>query len=105
MLVQINTDNRVDGPQDVADGFEERVRTRLSRFGDRLTRVEVHIRDADGHRNGPDGITVSVEARPAGGQPITVTDTGNDPGSTLNGALRKAVDALESSFGKLDAVR
>ncbi|MBM3928563.1 MAG: HPF/RaiA family ribosome-associated protein [Sphingomonadales bacterium] len=105
MLVQINTDSRVEGPQDVTASYEERVQERLSRFADRLTRVEVHVRDADGHRNGPRGIEVALEARPAGGQPITVTDHGSDPAATLNGALRKAVDALDRTFGKLDSVR
>ncbi len=48
MLVQINTDTRVDGTEASSDAIEDRLRERLSRFGDRLTRVEMRIRDVDG---------------------------------------------------------
>lgn len=48
MLVQINTDTRVDGTEATSDAIEDRLRERRSRFGDRLTRVEMRIRDVDG---------------------------------------------------------
>ncbi|OWK32442.1 HPF/RaiA family ribosome-associated protein [Sphingomonas mucosissima] len=105
MLVQINTDNRVEGNEVANAAIEERLRERLSRFADRLTRVEVHVRDVDGDRNGGQGIAVSLEARPAGGQPIAVNDQAATVDSAVAGALRKAVDILDRSFAKQDAVR
>lgn len=105
MLVQINTDNRVEGTDAATRAVEERVRERLSRFAERLTRVEVHLRDVDGDRNGGRGIEATLEARPAGGQPIVVTDKAASIDSVVSGVVRKAVDILDRAFGKLDAVR
>ncbi|MGE7204271.1 HPF/RaiA family ribosome-associated protein [Sphingomonas sp. NPDC019816] len=105
MLVQINTDNRVEGSEATNKAIEERVRERLSRFAERLTRVEMHLRDVDGDRNGSQGIEAKLEARPAGGQPIVVTDQAGSTDSAVAGVVRKAADALDRAFGKQDAVR
>lgn len=105
MLVQINTDNRVEGTDDFNAAIEERVRERLSRFADRLTRAEVHIRDVDGDRNGGKGIEASLEVRPAGGQPVVVNDQAASIDTAIGSVLRKATDTLQRSFEKQDAVR
>ncbi|PXA97629.1 hypothetical protein DMC47_12805 [Nostoc sp. 3335mG] len=105
MLVQINTDNRIESTDAANAAIEERVRERLSRFAERLTRVEVHLRDVDGDRNGGQGIEAKLEARPAGGQPVTVTDQAASIDSAVSSVVRKAVDMLDSAFGKMDAVR
>jgi len=105
MLVQINTDNRIEGSEGMNAAMEEQVRERLSRFSDRLTRAELHLRDVDGERNGPQGIEAKLELRPAGGQPLMTTDQGADPDAALAGALRKAIDLLDRTFAKQDPVR
>lgn len=105
MFVQINTDNRIEAKDVSGSVVEDRVRERLSRFADRLTRVEVHLRDVDGDRNGGQGIEATLESRPAGGQPIVVTERAASIENAIAGALRKAVDILDRSFGKQDAVR
>lgn len=105
MLIQINTDNRIDGDAASTSAIEDHVRDRLSRFADRLTRVEMHVRDVDGDRNGGQGIEAKLEARPAGGQPIVVTDRAASIDTAVAGAARKAVDSLDRTFGKQDAVR
>jgi ribosome-associated translation inhibitor RaiA len=105
MLVQVNTGKRVEGTADIAAQIEDRLRSRLTRFADRLTRAEVHVRDVDGHRNGGRGIEASVELRPAGGQPLATTDSGADTDTAVSGALRKAVDLLDRRFAKQDKVR
>lgn len=105
MFVQINTDNRIEAKDVSGSVVEDRVRERLSRFADRLTRVEVHLRDVDGERNGGQGIEATLESRPAGRQPIVVNERAASADSAIAGALRKAVDILDRSFGKQDAVR
>lgn len=100
MLVQVNTSNNVDGAQSATAAIEERVRERLARLADRLTRVEVHVEDADGTRNGPAGIAVRMEARPAGGQPLIASASGREVEGTANDALRKLVDVLDRNFGR-----
>ncbi|WP_448502249.1 HPF/RaiA family ribosome-associated protein [Sphingomonas sp.] len=105
MDFQFNSDNNIDGTADMATQAETRIRERLARFEGRLTRIEVHVRDIDGTNNGPDGIEASIEARPAGGQPMTVTDRASKPEAAVNGALQKLVARMDSEFGKLDRVR
>lgn len=105
MLVQINTDSRVECSEDATAAMEARLRERLARFADRLTRIEVHLRDVDGDRNGPQGIEAKIEVRPAGGEPMVTTDNGADAEAAMAGALRKVVDSLDRAFGKQDAVR
>ena len=105
MKVQINSDNRIEGREDLIQAVDARIRERLSRFERRLTRVEVHIRDVDGVRNGPRGVEAQIEARPAGERPLFVTHGDQAPDSAIAGALRKLVDLLDATFSKADAVR
>jgi hypothetical protein len=104
MLVQINTDNRIEGTDTANAAIEARIRERLSRFADRLTRIEVHLRDVDGDRNGGQGIEAKLEARPAGGQPVVVNEQAASVDSAVTGVVRKAADFLDRAFGKLVGV-
>ncbi|WP_373492441.1 HPF/RaiA family ribosome-associated protein [Parasphingorhabdus sp.] len=105
MDFQFNSDNNIEGTSDMADRVEARIRERLARFDSRLTRIAVHVRDIDGATDGPDGVEASIEARPAGGQPIAVSDRADVPETAVNRALKKLVARLDSEFGKMDRVR
>ncbi|TKD52838.1 HPF/RaiA family ribosome-associated protein [Sphingomonas baiyangensis] len=100
-----HSDDRIEGGNAMADAAEARIRERTARFADRLTRIETRLRDIDGDTNGADGIEASIEARPAGAQPIVVTDRAAQPQTAMNGALQKLIARLESDFGKADRVR
>lgn len=106
MDVQINTDNRISGSADLAAHAESRIRERLERYSSRLTRVEMHARDVDGSVTaGADGIEVTLEARPAGQQPVSVSGRARVLDAAFNEALSKLGNRLESAFGKLDRIR
>lgn len=105
MQIQINTANNIDGREALVSAVEVDVRAGLSRFGDRLTRLEVHIGDeANGH-SGPADTRCMMEARPQGQGPLTVTDHAATPDKAVSGALRKMTMALDREFGKQDAHR
>jgi len=99
--VQINTANNVPGRETLTDKVEQDVRDRLSRFADRLTRVEVHVGDENGDRDDGNDKRCVVEARPAGLAPVTVTDQAASIDQAMSGALGKMVTALDRTFGKL----
>lgn len=101
MDVQINTSNNVDGREALTQQLEETVRSRLSRFSERLTRVEVHVGDENGERNVGDDKRCVIEVRPAGRAPISVTDQAGSIDQATSGALNKVVTALERDFGKI----
>lgn len=101
-----NTDNQLPGSADNAGSVERLVRERLNpRFAHRLSRVEVHLRDLDGERNGGDSIEATIEARPRGSAPVSASDRSRNSGAALRGALNKIVARLDSDFGKADRVR
>jgi hypothetical protein len=100
MQVQINTDKTIPGSLAIADDVETSVRQRLSRFSDRLTRVEVHLTDQDGERSSPDDKRCMIEARIAGQDPISVTDHGGSIDQATSGALGKMTTALGRTFGR-----
>lgn len=101
-----NTDNQLPGSAESGEAVERLIRDRLTpRFAHRLSRIEVHLRDLDGERNGGDSIEATIEARPRGGDPIAASDRSRNSGAALRGALSKIVARLDSDFGKADRVR
>lgn len=102
MDIRFNSDNAIEGSADLAQAVEERLTERLeTRFGSRLTTIEVHVRDVDGDSNRADG----VEARPRNGDPIFVAERGEKPMEAVNSALATLVNRLDSVFGKADRHR
>jgi hypothetical protein len=102
MDVQINTSNNVAGREALTAKLEKTVRHDLSRFSERLTRVEVHISDENGERSGGGADKrCLVEARPAGLAPISVTDQSGSIDQAASGALDKMATALDRAFGKM----
>ena len=100
MQVQFNSDSSVMGTQNVASRIEAKVREKLARFEDRLTRLEIHVHDENAHKHGHDDKACTIEARPRGGRPIGVTEGS----STVDDAARKAAvtlaQRLTRHFGK-----
>ena len=100
MQVQFNSDSSVMGTENVASRIEARVREKLARFEDRLTRLEIHVHDENAHKHGHDDKACTIEARPRGGKPVGVTEGA----STVDDAARKAANTLAQRltrhFGK-----
>ncbi len=102
MQVEVTTDRAVEGGDELIREIEAEVGTALSRFGERLTRVEVHLGDENAGKHGADDKRCTLEARPAGQQPVAVTHHAATSAEALRGALKKLQKLLESKFGRLD---
>lgn len=100
MQVQVNTDNSLVGRQSLLQEVEAAVRSKLDRFADRLTRVEVHLGDTNSSSRGGVDKRCMIEARPGGLAPISVTDEAAEVQQALAGALSKVTAALDTAFGK-----
>ncbi|MEZ6235024.1 MAG: HPF/RaiA family ribosome-associated protein [Phycisphaerales bacterium] len=89
-----------------SDALDGRVRAsvegELSRFAERLTRVEVHLSDNNAAKSGPGDKAVVLEARPRGLDPIVVKDAGSDLYEIAREASRKMARALERDFDRRD---
>jgi hypothetical protein len=100
MFIQINTDNRVDGHERLVARLEEVARAKLERFGERITRVEIHVSDLNGPTESPDLIRAQVELRPAGRRPLSASDTAGDAEAAVAGAVGKAATAFDRQIGR-----
>ncbi|MCZ0813252.1 MAG: HPF/RaiA family ribosome-associated protein [Pseudomonadota bacterium] len=101
MQFQFNTDSSIEGNEELAASAEEIVTSALGHLSDRLSRVEVHLVDANGAKGGADDIHCTIEARPEGLQPQTVSHADADIPAALRGGGKKIRALLESEFGKL----
>jgi hypothetical protein len=81
--------------------LESRVREGLARFADRLTRVEVFIKDTNADKGGVDKHCV-IEARPRGLDPLTADAKAEGIAEALSAAIHKLQRVLDTRFGKLD---
>ncbi len=95
MKIQVNTDNHTVGSAELTRQVEAVVEGALGRFGDRITRVEVHLSDENSsQKSGEKDKRCVMEARLAGHQPITVSHQG----STVEQALEGAASTLEKTL-------
>ena len=101
MQIQINTANNVEGREALVGDLERTVRDGLSRFEDRLTRIEVHVGDEDGPGRGGADKRCVIEARPSGMSPVTVSDEAGSISQATAGAVDKMTTVLDRAFGKL----
>jgi ribosome-associated translation inhibitor RaiA len=102
MQIQFNSDSSVMGTQNVAERIEAAVRDKLARFEDRLTRLEVHVRDENGRKGGGDDKACTIEARPRGGRAIGVTEHAGDVDTAARLAASTLAQRLERHFGKAE---
>ena len=78
MQILLNTDSHTDGREAMSDHLESVVKEALGHYGERITRVEAHLTDANGAaESGPDDIQCTLEARPVfEGDALTDADKG-----------------------------
>ncbi|MBN1237405.1 MAG: HPF/RaiA family ribosome-associated protein [Gammaproteobacteria bacterium] len=101
MLIQINTDRNIEGREELAGRVEEKIRSALGRFDERLTRIEVHLGDENSDKKlGEDDKRCLLEGRPAGLAPIAVDHRAPTMELAVDGAIDKFRRALDSEIGK-----
>jgi len=102
MQVQINTDKNIEGSEQLTQEVQATVEATLGRFGEQLTRVEVHLSDENSHKSRGDDKKCVMEARPAGMQPVAVTHVAATLDQAVDGAAEKLERLLDSTFGRLN---
>ena len=101
MQIQVNSDNHIQGSIRLEEWVKTTVQSTLERYEEDLTRIEVHLRDENGDKTGPQDKRCQMEARPKGHQPISVTHKADTLEQAVDGAATKLDHALEHLFGKL----
>jgi ribosome-associated translation inhibitor RaiA len=100
MLIQLNTDNHVDGSDQVVRQVETDLQRSLERFTTHITRIEVHFQDANAEKSGSGDKRCMLEARLRGRDPVAVSNTASTLTAAFNGARDKLVTVLDRRLGK-----
>lgn len=105
MQIQVNTDNVIHGDTRVIEVAEEAVRADLGLFDDRLTRIEVHLKEQNSASRGPKHFHCMIEARPRGLDPLAANHDAEDIQGALKGAAKTLRGRLSALFDKRDPHR
>lgn len=97
MQIQIKTDHNTEGTERLVAHVRELVEGVLHRFGDRTTRVDVHISGQRGDKGSLDDKRCVMEGRLQGHQPIAVRHRAATVDQAVHGAADKLKRALEST--------
>lgn len=101
MNIQFNTDHHIHGSEALKSPLMESIKHGLNRFGEHITKVEVHLKDENGNKSGGNDIRCALEAHLAGLKPIAVTHHGSTHEQAVQGAVDKMKSTLDSTLGRL----
>jgi ribosome-associated translation inhibitor RaiA len=101
MQVQVNTDDHIHGGESLAQWVNDEALSRLSRFRDHITRLEVFLTDLDGSKSGVKDKRCRLEARVASRQPVSVTADGDKMATAFIDAVDKLIRALDTDLGRV----
>jgi hypothetical protein len=74
----------------------------LKRFSSQITRIEVHLSDEDGDKDGLKAKRCLLEARLAGMNPIAVSSQSDTEEQAVTESLNKLKSSLETILGRLN---
>lgn len=98
MKVQLNTDNNIQGSEAMEDSVNKIVAQHLERFFPHLTRIEVHLSDANGSKHGSSDKQCAIEARMNHSDPIGVSHDDETVEKAIHGACTKLYSRLETKI-------
>ncbi len=101
MTIQINTDNNLTVHQTFESELDDLLTEELNHFSEHITRLEVHLSDENGSKNGLEDKRCMIEARLEGKQPIAVSNVGDTYDNAVDGAIKKLKSSLETITGRL----
>lgn len=98
MQIQVTTDNHIQGGEGLTNHVEAVVADALDRFGDRVTRVDVHMGDENSRKHG--GHWCTMEAKLAGMPPAAATAQAETLNQAITEAAEKLLHVLDHTVGK-----
>lgn len=100
ILIQLNTDRNIKGDKALEEQVETVLERVLGRFGNKITRLEVHLSDQNSQKGGLDDMGCVIEARLEGRQPIAVSAREATLDRAIASAAQKMKNALETELGR-----
>ncbi|WP_017257850.1 HPF/RaiA family ribosome-associated protein [Pedobacter arcticus] len=102
MIIQINTDNHIEGKEELNTYITNLFNEKLQRFDSYLTRVEVHLSDENGgEKGGADDKKCNIEARLENLEPIFASSQSDDISKAIHDCLQKIKRGIEHQLDKV----
>jgi len=101
MIIQLNTDKNLAGTEKLSAYLNSFISEELSRFSHQITRVEVHLSDVNGPKDGLNDKRCLIEVRLEGMKPIAVSNNANTHEQAIEGAIEKIKTSLDSMLGRM----
>jgi ribosome-associated translation inhibitor RaiA len=101
MIIQLNTDKNLAGTEKLNAYVNSFISEELSRFSHQITRVEVHLSDVNGPKDGLNDKRCLIEVRLEGMKPIAVSNNANTNEQAIEGAIDKIKTSLDSILGRM----
>ena len=98
MQIQLDTDKHIQGNEALKSSVDRLVTQHLERFFPYLTRIEVHLADANGLKGGDHDKQCAIEARISNGPPVGVSHDDASVEKAIRGACEKLRTRLDSSI-------
>jgi ribosome-associated translation inhibitor RaiA len=102
MEINVNTDNTIDRHQGLDERVREAVESSISRFGEHVRRVDVHLSNQNGQKHEDGDNYCMMEARVSGYEPVVVHAHAENLHLSISGASGKLKRALDSALGRLN---
>jgi hypothetical protein len=101
MKIQFNTDKTINGDERNQDFFSAQIADALERYKPEITRIEFHVSDENGEKEGIQDIRCLLEARLENRQPFVVSYQADNIELAVSGAIDKLKAALKSVLGRI----
>ena len=101
MKIQLNTDKTINGDVKQQDYFTSLISEELHKFQSHITKIEVHLSDQNGKKEGWNDILCLLEAKIEGKQPIAVSNQADTIELAVSGAIDKLKASLETIIGRM----
>ncbi len=100
MRVQLNTDNHINGSEDLESRVNAMLEQHLGRFFPRLSRIEVFLSDSNADKGGANDKRCALEARMENDDPLGVSHDDENMEKAIRGACDKLKGLLETRLQK-----
>jgi|TARA_R110000822_G_C15183862_1_gene480648 hypothetical protein len=100
MKIQFNTDKTITGNEKDQLYFNSLIADGLENFESHISRIEVHLSDENGKKEGLNSKRCLLETRLEGRQPIAVSCQADTVELALSGAIDKLTASLDTIIGR-----
>lgn len=101
MTIQFDTAHNVKATEEFKAPLVNILSEKLDKYSQQISRLEVHLSDENGHKDGMNDKRCLLEAHVAGIPHVVVTDHSNSYEQAVNGAIDKLIASLHSINGRL----